>query len=68
MGTASASLSYLKNIDHVFLKNLESDAIDIALSTAMVVMIKKPGLEVIAEGIATEGQKAQHVIFFNDHP
>lgn len=63
-GTGYSSLSYLKKfdidylkIDKSFVKNIESNANDIALCNAMVVMAHTLGLKVIAEGVETEGQK-----------
>ncbi len=62
-GTGYSSLSYLKRfdidylkIDQSFIQNLETDAIDLALSEAIVVMAHKLGFMVIAEGVETEGQ------------
>ena len=64
-GTGYSSLSYLKKfdidylkIDRSFVKNLESDANDMALSEAIIVMAHKLGLKVIAEGVETEGQRS----------
>jgi diguanylate cyclase (GGDEF)-like protein/PAS domain S-box-containing protein len=63
-GTGYSSLSYLKKfdidylkIDRSFVNNLESDANDMALSEAIIVMAHKLGLKVIAEGVETEGQR-----------
>jgi diguanylate cyclase (GGDEF)-like protein/PAS domain S-box-containing protein len=63
-GTGYSSLSYLKKfdidylkIDKSFVKNIESNANDIALCNAMIVMAHTLGLKVIAEGVETEGQK-----------
>lgn len=62
-GTGYSSLSYLKKfdieylkIDRSFVNNLETDANDMALSEAIIVMAHKLGLKVIAEGVETEGQ------------
>ncbi len=63
-GTGYSSLSYLKKfdidylkIDQSFVKNLESDANNMALSQAIIVMAHKLGLKVIAEGVETKGQR-----------
>ncbi len=63
-GTGYSSLSYLKKfdidylkIDRSFVSNLETDADDMALSEAIIVMAHKLGLKVIAEGVETEGQR-----------
>lgn len=63
-GTGYSSLSYLKKfdidylkIDQSFVMNLESDASNLALSEAIVVMAHKLGLKVIAEGVETAAQR-----------
>ncbi len=63
-GTGYSSLSYIKKfdidylkIDQAFVRNLEVDANDMALSEAIIVMAHKLGLEVIAEGVETKGQQ-----------
>ena len=63
-GTGYSSLSYLKKfdidylkIDKMFVNNLESNANDIALCNAIIVMAHTLGLKVIAEGVETDGQK-----------
>jgi diguanylate cyclase (GGDEF)-like protein/PAS domain S-box-containing protein len=63
-GTGYSSLSYLKKfdidylkIDRTFVHNLETDADNMALSEAIIVMAHKLGLKVIAEGVETEGQR-----------
>lgn len=62
-GTGYSSLSYLKKfdidylkIDKSFVSNLETDAGNMALSEAIIVMAHKLGLKVIAEGVETVGQ------------
>jgi diguanylate cyclase (GGDEF)-like protein/PAS domain S-box-containing protein len=64
-GTGYSSLSYLKKfdidflkIDRAFVNALETDANDMALSEAIIVMAHKLGLKVIAEGVETEGQRS----------
>jgi EAL domain-containing protein (putative c-di-GMP-specific phosphodiesterase class I) len=63
-GTGYSSLSYLKKfdidylkIDQSFVRNLEADANNMALSEAIIVMAHALGLMVIAEGVETEGQR-----------
>ena len=62
--TGYSSLSYLKKFDIDFLKinrsfvhNLGTDANDLALCEAIIVMAHKLGLRVIAEGVKTEVQR-----------
>lgn len=62
-GTGYSSLSYLKRfdidylkIDRSFISNLETDASDLALSEAIVVMAHKLGFKVIAEGVENKAQ------------
>lgn len=62
-GTGYSSLSYLKRfdidylkIDRSFICGLETDANDMALSEAIIVMAHKLGLKVIAEGVETKKQ------------
>lgn len=62
-GTGYSALSYLKKldidyvkIDQSFIRNLETDASDMALAEAIVVMAHKLGLKVIAEGVETQEQ------------
>jgi EAL domain-containing protein (putative c-di-GMP-specific phosphodiesterase class I) len=64
-GTGYSALGYLKKfhidyvkIDRSFVRDLATDADDLALSEAIVVMAHKLGLKVIAEGIETEEQRA----------
>ena len=63
-GTGYSSLSYLKkfNIDYLkidqsFIRNLNTDKSDIALTEAIIVMAHKLGLKVIAEGVETIEQR-----------
>ncbi len=63
-GTGYLSLSYLKKfdidylkIDQSFTRNIENSDSDMALSEAINVMSHKLDLNVIAEGVETEGQK-----------
>jgi diguanylate cyclase (GGDEF)-like protein/PAS domain S-box-containing protein len=64
-GTGYSSLAYLKRFDIDYLKldksfvsNLETDANDLALSEAIVVMAHKLGIRVVAEGVETDAQRA----------
>jgi diguanylate cyclase (GGDEF)-like protein/PAS domain S-box-containing protein len=64
-GTGYSSLSHLKRfdidylkIDQSFVSTLESDQGDLALCEAIVAMAHKLGLEVVAEGVETEVQRA----------
>ncbi|WP_052063536.1 putative bifunctional diguanylate cyclase/phosphodiesterase [Nitrincola sp. A-D6] len=64
-GTGYSSLSYLKRMDIDFLKidrsfvmNLQADSDDLALCEAMIVMAHRLGIQVVAEGIETQEQKA----------
>jgi EAL domain-containing protein (putative c-di-GMP-specific phosphodiesterase class I) len=63
-GTGYSSLAYLKKfhidylkIDQSFVRNLETDANDLALCEAIIVMAHKLGLKVIAEGVETAAQR-----------
>ncbi len=63
-GTGYSSLSYLKKfdidylkIDQSFVRNLENDPNDRALSEAIIVMAHKLGIKVIAEGVETKAQE-----------
>jgi diguanylate cyclase (GGDEF)-like protein len=63
-GTGYSSLSYLKKfdahylkIDQSFVRDLETDQNDLALSEAIIVMAHKLGIKVVAEGIETEQQR-----------
>jgi diguanylate cyclase (GGDEF)-like protein/PAS domain S-box-containing protein len=63
-GTGFSSLSYLKQfdidylkIDQSFVKDLEINPDDKALTEAIIVMAHKLGIRTIAEGVETEGQR-----------
>ena len=62
-GTGFSALSYLKRfdidylkIDRSFIKDIELDGHDKALTEAIIVMAHKLGIKTIAEGVETEGQ------------
>ncbi len=64
-GTGYSSLASLKKfdidylkIDQAFVRNLANDPNDMALSEAIIVMAHKLGLQVVAEGVETEQQRA----------
>ena len=63
-GTGFSSLAYLKQfdidylkIDRSFIKDLEKNADDRALTEAIIVMAHKLGIRTIAEGVETEVQR-----------
>jgi len=64
-GTGYSSLATLNRfdidvlkIDQAFVRNLASNPHDMALSEAIIVMAHKLGLQVVAEGVETEQQRA----------
>lgn len=64
-GTGYSSLAYLKRfdidfikIDQLFVRNITTDADDLALCQAMIAMAHRLGLKVVAEGVSDETQHA----------
>jgi EAL domain-containing protein (putative c-di-GMP-specific phosphodiesterase class I) len=64
-GTGYSALSYLKKfdidflkIDQSFISGIEKDEGDLELARAIVAMAHSLGMEVVAEGVETEGQNA----------
>ncbi len=65
-GTGFSSLGYLKHfpldelkIDQIFIRNLTSDADDLAITNAIITLAHSLKLQVVAEGVETEQQLAR---------
>lgn len=64
-GTGYSSLAYLKHfpidcvkIDRSFIKDIPEDKLDMELSSAIIAMAIKLGLDIVAEGVETKEQSA----------